>query len=193
MLGITHISRLAHVMIVGAGGYRMRQAHMPAHRWVTAHDAIVSANLLVREDDLQRRWSGAKTVLLRTCPGDPPDLSTRILRRRWSAEYDVPPQAPASPISVPNLRTCYISPLLSVDETHDAIVKARDCHNAARILTVNADGAWREIQKREQPLSQRHLHSTEGDTNTCGSPRIQLTGGLQLQQLDSMLFKGIEV
>ena len=55
VLGITHISRLAHVMIVG--GYRMRQAHMPAHRWVTAHDAIVSANLLVREDDLQRRWT----------------------------------------------------------------------------------------------------------------------------------------
>jgi hypothetical protein len=34
--------------------------------------------------------------------------------------------------------------------------------------------------KSERPLSQRHLHSTEGDTNIFGSPRIQLTGGLQL-------------
>jgi hypothetical protein len=45
------------MIVMIAGGYRVRQAHVPAYRWVAAHDAIVSENLLVPEDDLQRQWT----------------------------------------------------------------------------------------------------------------------------------------
>ena len=50
----------------------------------------------------------------------------------------------------------------------------------AKCVHVGLCGSMERHPKRERPLSQRHLHSTEGDTKNSGSPRIQLTGGLHL-------------
>jgi hypothetical protein len=46
-------------------------------------------------------------------------------------------------------------------------------------------GSMEKTRRRERPTSSRRLHPTEGETTSFGSPPIQLSGGLQLQQLDS--------
>jgi hypothetical protein len=50
-------------------------------------------------------------------------------------EYEMPVQKVPT-MAVPNVKACYISPLLSVDETRDEIAKARELHSTARIWTV---------------------------------------------------------